>query len=79
MKSLILLLGVCTFVCVAYAAPADFQSFDAENLLDKISDQSVAKLQEEDARALIQAMQLAALQSLSEKARIQYLGGLLGK
>ena len=71
MKSLILLV-VCTFVCVAYAAPADFQSFDAANLLDKISDHSMADTQEEDSRALIQAMQLAALQSLPEKARIQF-------
>ena len=78
MRSLILLLGVCTFVCVVHAAPADLSFI--EKLLDKVTsqddDDDEADAQE-DALALIQALNEAVQQDTQEKARSQFWGSLL--
>ena len=78
MKSIIFLLGVCTFFCVAYASPASFQSYDRlDSLLDKITDkQSVSA---ETSNAIVQVIDRAAKESLNEKARAMFLGGLIKK
>ena len=81
MKPIIFLLGVCTFFCVAYAAPADFQSYNRlERLLDKIVDkQSMAMSDDDPNNAVVEAINQAAKESLDEKARVQFLGKLIKK
>ena len=76
MKSIIFLLGVCTFFCIAYASPASFQSYDRlESLLDKIADkQSVSA---ETSNAIVQAIDRAAKESMNEKARAEFWGSVL--
>ena len=75
MKSIIFLLGVCTFFCVAYASPASFQSYDRlDSFLDKIADkQSVSA---ETSNAFVQVVDRAAKESLNEKARAAFWGSL---
>ena len=78
MKSIIFLLGVCTFFCVAYASPASFQSNNRlENLLDKITDEQSVSAETSD--AIMQAIDRAAKKSLNEKARAMFLGKLIKK
>ena len=78
MKSIIFLLGVCTFFCVAYASPASFQSNNRlENLLDKITDEQSVSAETSD--AIMQAIDRAAKESLNEKARAMFLGKLIKK
>ena len=78
MKSIIFLLGVCTFFCVAYASPASFQSNNRlENLLDMITDEQSVSAETSD--AIMQAIDRAAKESLNEKARAMFLGGLIKK
>ena len=78
MKSIIFLLGVCTFFCVAYASPASFQSNNRlENLLDKITDEQSVSAENSD--AIVQAIDRAAKESLNEKARAMFIGRLIKK
>ena len=92
MKSLIFLLGVCTFFCVAYASPAipqvkPYGYRQAQNLLNKITQQSLSTgLSDDSSSALVQAIDQAAMESMTERARAQFWGslakhaiGLLGK
>jgi hypothetical protein len=73
MKSIIFLLGVCTFFCVAYASPASFQS-NNEKATDqglfwrRYLENSNAVAQAVD-RAIMQAVDRAVMESLNEKAR----------
>ena len=80
MKSIIFLLFVCTFFCVAYAAPdpADFQTLaKLESLLwDKIrTDKQSMEPEPEpkfmDTKAIAEGIDQAAIESLIEKARAQ--------
>ena len=84
MKSIIFLLFVCTFFCVAHAAPdpADFQTLNKlESLLrDKIrtDKQSMEpepepepKSESMDTKAIAEGIDQAAIESLIEKARAQ--------
>lgn len=71
MKSIIFLLFVCTFFCVAYTAPdpADFQTLDKlESLLqDKIRTDK----QSMDTKAIAEGIDQAAIETLIEKARAE--------
>jgi hypothetical protein len=76
MKSIIFLLGVCTFFCVAYASPASFQSYNRlESLLDKITDKQSVSAESSD--AIVQAIDRAAKESMNEKARAEFWGSLV--
>ena len=73
MRSLILLLGVCTFVCVAYAAPADLSFI--EKLLDKVTsqdDDDDDDADAQDALAFIEALGKLIQQDTQEKAKKQF-------
>ena len=73
MKPIILLLGVCTFFCIAYASPASFQSYNRlESLLDKITDKQSVSAETSD--AIVQAINRAAKESMNEKARAEFWG-----
>ena len=70
---------VCTFFCVAYAAPdpADFQTLDKlESLLqDKIRTDK----QSMDTKAIAEGIDQAAIESLIEKARVEKRRSLFKK
>ena len=75
MKTIIFLLGVCTFFCVAYASPASYQTYDSmDDLLNKITDRQ--SMSAETSNAIVQAMDRAAKESLNEKARAEFWGAL---
>ena len=75
MKTIIFLLGVCTFFCVAYASPASYQTYDSmDGLLDRITDKQ--SMSAETSNAIVQAMDRAAKESLNEKARAEFWGAL---
>ena len=75
MKSIIFVFFVCTFFCVANAAPdpADFQTLDKlESLLrDKIRTDK----QSMDTKAIAEGIDQAAIESLIEKARAESRSG----
>ena len=75
MKTIIFLLGVCTFFCVAYASPASYQTYDRmDDLLDRITDKQ--SMSAETNNAIVQAIDRAAKESLNEKARAEFWGTL---
>ena len=72
MKSIILLAGVlCAVICVVTSAPAEVEEFNLQKILEKASERDMAESQMETSNALAQALQLAAMESLSEKAKVQ--------
>ena len=85
MKTIIFLLGICTFFCVAYASPTSYQTYDRmDDLLDRITNKQ--SMSAETSNAIVQAINRAAKESLNEKARAEFWGslakhalGLLGK
>ena len=78
MKSIIFLLGVCTFFCVAYASPASFQSNNRlESLLDKITNEQSVSAETND--AIMQAIDRAVKENLNEKARAMFFRNLIKK
>ena len=91
MKSIIFLLGVCTFLCVAYAfpmpqppepaappAPLSFQTLNQlQNLLDKIADKQQS-MDSPSGKTLAESLD-QAMESLNERARAEYDWGSLAK
>ena len=81
MKSIILLAGVlcaviCVATCKAVVVPPPLSALSAPKFLEKISERGMAESQMETANALAQALQLATMESLSEKAKAQFLRSL---
>ena len=68
MKSLIFLLGVCVcaIICTAYAAHQTWTVL--------VSEQGMSSML--DGTALVQAIDQAAMESMTEKARAQFWGSL---
>lgn len=83
MKTFAFLFVVCALACVTYAIPVSsvqsrsdkYNQLQMQNLLDELAERQQS-VPNDPSSALVQVIDRAAMESLTEKARIQFWGAL---